>query len=81
MTSLFRKLFLVELLQGMWMSIKVFVRPHITVEYPKETVVFTPRFRGVPRLRRAISDAPSSVTSIPRMAADRMTISASSSVG
>ena len=52
MTSLFRKLFLVELLQGMWMSIKVFVRPHITVEYPKETVVFAPRFRGVPRLRR-----------------------------
>ncbi len=47
-----RTVFLLDLIGGMWLTLKNFARPHITVEYPKETVTFAPRFRGVPRLRR-----------------------------
>ncbi len=42
---------LLELWVGLWVTLKNQFRPHITVEYPKETVALPPRFRGVPRLR------------------------------
>ena len=49
---LLRKVLLLELGQGMWVTLKNQFRPHITVEYPRETIEFAPRFRGVPRLRK-----------------------------
>ena len=42
---------LLELWVGLWVTLKNQFRPHITVEYPKERVDLSPRFRGVPRLR------------------------------
>jgi len=51
-SGLFRRFFLVELFQGMWITIKNHFRPHITLEYPRERPALAPRFRGVPRLRR-----------------------------
>lgn len=41
-----------EMVQGMLITLKNQFRPHITLEYPKETPDLRPRFRGVPRLRR-----------------------------
>lgn len=46
-----RSMLLLELWVGLWVTLKNQFRPHITVEYPKETVELSPRFRGVPRLR------------------------------
>jgi len=50
--SLGRKFLLVELFQGLSITLKNFFRPHITMEYPREKPELAPRFRGVPRLRR-----------------------------
>ena len=50
--NLLRKILLIELGEGMWVTLKNHFRPHITVEYPRETLEFSPRFRGVPRLRK-----------------------------
>ena len=50
-TPLWRKLFLVELLMGLWVTLRHQFRPHVTQEYPKERPELRPRFRGVPRLR------------------------------
>ena len=47
-----KSVFPYELLQGMMITLKNLFRPHITLEYPKETPELFPRFRGVPRLRR-----------------------------
>src|SRR6185503_7972373 len=47
-----RSLLLVEMVQGMLITLKNHFRPHVTLEYPKETPDLAPRFRGVPRLRR-----------------------------
>jgi NADH-quinone oxidoreductase subunit I len=52
LSEFFRKILLLEMAQGMWVTLKNQFRPHITVEYPRETVEFAPRFRGVPRLRK-----------------------------
>ena len=52
MTAFLRKIFLVEMFQGMWITIVNQFRPHITMEYPRERPDLAPRFRGVPRLRR-----------------------------
>jgi NADH-quinone oxidoreductase subunit I len=41
----------VELLMGLWVTLKHQFRPHVTQEYPKERPELRPRFRGVPRLR------------------------------
>lgn len=46
------RLLLLELFSGMWITLRNFFRPHITIEYPKEKPVLAPRFRGMPRLRR-----------------------------
>jgi len=50
-TSLWRKLFLIELMIGLWVTLKHQFRPHLTQEYPRERPELRPRFRGVPRLR------------------------------
>jgi len=49
--DLLRQFLLLELWVGLWVTLKNQFRPHITVEYPKETVDLSPRFRGMPRLR------------------------------
>jgi NADH-quinone oxidoreductase subunit I len=46
-----RKLLLVELAMGLWVTLKHQFRPHVTQEYPLERPELRPRFRGVPRLR------------------------------
>ncbi len=49
--SLWRKLLLLELGLGLWVTLKHQFMPHVTQEYPKERPELRPRFRGVPRLR------------------------------
>jgi NADH-quinone oxidoreductase subunit I len=49
--GLVRSFLLTELWVGLWTTLKNQFRPHVTVEYPKETVELSPRFRGAPRLR------------------------------
>jgi len=47
-----KRIFLIELLKGLLVTLKHQFRPHTTVEYPKEREAIKERFRGVPRLRR-----------------------------
>jgi NADH-quinone oxidoreductase subunit I len=49
--SVLRKLLLIELAMGLWVTLKHHFRPHVTQEYPRERPELRPRFRGVPRLR------------------------------
>ncbi len=49
--NVFRKVLLLELLAGLWVTLKHQFRPHVTQEYPRERPELRPRFRGVPRLR------------------------------
>ena len=48
----FRGLLLVELLQGMWLTLKYLFRPKYTLMYPMEKTPQSPRFRGLHALRR-----------------------------
>jgi NADH-quinone oxidoreductase subunit I len=45
-------LLLVELLQGMWLTLKYLFRPKYTLMYPMEKTPQSPRFRGLHALRR-----------------------------
>jgi formate hydrogenlyase subunit 6/NADH:ubiquinone oxidoreductase subunit I len=36
----------ISLLAGMWVTIKAFVSPVVTVQYPREVITITTRFRG-----------------------------------
>ena len=48
----FKGLLLIELLQGMWLTLKYLFRPKYTLMYPMEKTPQSPRFRGVHALRR-----------------------------
>jgi NADH-quinone oxidoreductase subunit I len=48
----FRSLLLIELLQGMWLTLKYLFRPKYTIMYPMEKTPQSPRFRGLHALRR-----------------------------
>ena len=48
----FRRLLLIELLQGMWVTLKYLFRPKYTLMYPMEKTPQSPRFRGLHALRR-----------------------------
>jgi NADH-quinone oxidoreductase subunit I len=48
----FRSLLLLELLQGMSLTMRHFFRPRITIMYPEEKTPKSPRFRGLHALRR-----------------------------
>ena len=48
----FRRLLLIELLQGLWLTFKYLFRPKYTLMYPMEKTPQSPRFRGVHALRR-----------------------------
>jgi NADH-quinone oxidoreductase subunit I len=47
-----RSLLLIELLQGMWLTLKYLFRPKYTLMYPMEKTPQSPRFRGLHALRR-----------------------------
>ena len=47
-----RGLFLTELVQGMWLTLKHMFKPPVTVNYPYEKGPISPRFRGEHALRR-----------------------------
>ena len=55
MTAVFRaakSLLLIEFAQGMWLTLKYFFRPKVTLNYPFEKGPVSPRFRGEHALRR-----------------------------
>ena len=50
--SWFRGLLLIEMMQGMWLTLKYLFRPKYTLMYPMEKTPQSPRFRGLHALRR-----------------------------
>ena len=51
MIKLLRTIFLVDLLKGMWLTLKYTPQPAFTFQYPAERRPVAPRFRGVLRLQ------------------------------
>ena len=47
-----KSLLLLELFQGMWLTLKYLFRPKYTLMYPMEKTPQSPRFRGLHALRR-----------------------------
>ena len=47
-----RAIFLAELVSGMALTLRYFFRPKVTLNYPYEKGVLSPRFRGEHALRR-----------------------------
>ena len=52
MISYLKSLLLLELLGGLWLTLKYLFRPKYTLMYPMEKTPQSPRFRGVHALRR-----------------------------
>jgi NADH-quinone oxidoreductase subunit I len=48
----FKSLLLIELGQGLWVTLKYFFRPKFTINYPEEKTPKSNRFRGLHALRR-----------------------------
>ncbi|TAJ27623.1 NADH-quinone oxidoreductase subunit NuoI [Bosea sp. (in: a-proteobacteria)] len=48
----FKSLLLIELMQGLWLTLKYLFRPKYTVMYPMERIPQSNRFRGIHALRR-----------------------------
>ena len=51
-TSYFKSLLLIELLQGLGLTLKSLFKPKYTLMYPMEKTPQSPRFRGIHALRR-----------------------------
>ena len=47
-----REFFLVEIISGLFLTLKYFFKPKVTINYPFEKGVLSPRFRGEHVLRR-----------------------------
>jgi NADH-quinone oxidoreductase subunit I len=47
-----RSLLLWELAQGMWLTLRYFFKPKVTINYPYEKGALSPRFKGEHALRR-----------------------------
>ena len=47
-----KSLFMTELASGMWLTLKYFFKPKVTLNYPYEKGPLSPRFRGEHALRR-----------------------------
>jgi NADH-quinone oxidoreductase subunit I len=47
-----RSLLLIEIAAGMWLTLKYFFKPKVTINYPYEKGLLSPRFRGEHALRR-----------------------------
>lgn len=43
---------LIELLKGLWITLKHFFMRKVTIQYPEESIPKSPRFRGLHALRR-----------------------------
>ena len=52
LASYFKSLLLLELFQGLWLTLKYLFRPKYTLMYPMEKTPQSPRFRGIHALRR-----------------------------
>jgi len=52
LNSSIRTVFLAELVSGMWLTLKYFFKPKVTINYPFEKGPLSPRFRGEHALRR-----------------------------
>ena len=50
--SYFKSLLLLELVGGLWLTLKYLFRPKYTLMYPMEKTPMSPRFRGIHALRR-----------------------------
>ena len=50
--SLLQTLLLAELARGLWVTVKNFFRPKVTLNYPEEKTPQSSRFRGLHALRR-----------------------------
>ncbi len=48
----FKSLLLLEMFQGLWLTLKYLFKPKYTLMYPMEKTPQSPRFRGVHALRR-----------------------------
>lgn len=48
--SLFGRFLLVELLKGMWLTLKYTFKPKVTVQYPLERQAVHPNYRGILRV-------------------------------
>src|SRR5207244_4397355 len=51
MIKLLKRIFLVDLLKGLWVTLKYTPQPAFTFQYPAERRPVSPRFRGVLRLQ------------------------------
>jgi len=51
-THYFKSLLLLELLAGLWLTLKYSFKPKYTMMYPMEKFPQSPRFRGLHALRR-----------------------------
>ncbi|HCP01466.1 MAG: NADH-quinone oxidoreductase subunit NuoI [Alphaproteobacteria bacterium] len=47
-----RSLLLAEIIAGLWLTLKYFFKPKVTLNYPYEKGLISPRFRGEHALRR-----------------------------
>jgi NADH-quinone oxidoreductase subunit I len=52
LTGVARQLFLKEFMHATWLALKYFVAPKVTLNYPHEKGMLSPRFRGEHVLRR-----------------------------
>mgnify|MGYP000926150128 CR=1 FL=1 len=48
----FKSLLLLEMIQGLWLTLRYLFRPKYTMMYPMEKIPQSPRFRGLHALRR-----------------------------
>ena len=51
-THYFKSLLLLELISGMWLTLKYLFKHKYTLRFPMETIPRSPRFRGLHALRR-----------------------------
>lgn len=49
--GLLKRILLLDLIRGLMVTLKNHMRPHTTIEYPRERPVLRERFRGLPRLQ------------------------------
>lgn len=47
-----KKILLYEIIAGMWLTLKYFFKPKVTINYPYEKSPISPRFKGEHALRR-----------------------------
>ncbi|MEC8743514.1 MAG: NADH-quinone oxidoreductase subunit NuoI, partial [Pseudomonadota bacterium] len=52
MVNALRSFLLLEMVQGLMLTLKYFFKPKVTLNYPYEKGVLSPRFRGEHALRR-----------------------------